>query len=542
MFGSIQVSASVDRSGAVPLDDASIAGSGDIYVFWSQNDNPLDGSGIRSVEFLVDGVYTQVERRAPFDLEGTHGDKAAGYSTADLAIGEHSVLARVTTDRRDVYTVTATFERPAPTTTTTTAPTTTTTTAPTTTTTTAPTTTTTTAPTTTTTTTAPTSTTTPILDSASSGRSPASNLEGLVVQQGTNMYVFWAPNGDPADGTGVDSVNFSVDGATVRRELRAPFDLYGSSGNVANGFPTDGLAVGWHTVGIRATMSSGAVVELSARFDLVQIAPSESTTTTTAPPTTTPSTSSRLSWAPPALTDPTTIQLSTNPSTLFLDAGKDYRIVMPPSPVTRAMAIRGGRNVVLIGGEISIPWQGSTPTISQRRGLLIRDQTGTVHIEGLLIRGEDVSEGIQIDADQAVVQLENVRVENLHARDEVNFSDNHPDVVQPYGGVRALRVDNLTGYTDYQGMFMAEDRGPIGSIDLRRVNLVGMTTARYLLWTGNYPISSSDVWVRPGDGRTMNNTLWNWPSDAPVNMGVPDSGDFVKPGVAGVGYVSPGYR
>ena len=43
--------------------------------------------------------------------------------------------------------------------------------------------------------------------------------------------------------------------------------------------------------------------------------------------------------------------------------------------------------------------------------LYLRDQTGTVHIEGLLIYGSDLSEGIQINAPQATVQIVNVRVE-----------------------------------------------------------------------------------------------------------------------------------
>src|SRR5690606_33845333 len=124
------------------------------------------------------------------------------------------------------------------------------------------------------------------------------------------------------------------------------------------------------------------------------------------------------------------------------------------------IAIVGGHNVVIIGGHIEIPMQsGSPPSISSRRGLLIRDVTGTIHIEGLLLNGVDLSEAIQIDSQDAIIQLQNIRAEDVHARDQVGFTDNHSDCVQPYGGYAVLRVYNFTCRTDYQGFYLAPDLG-----------------------------------------------------------------------------------
>ena len=197
-----------------------------------------------------------------------------------------------------------------------------------------------------------------------------------------------------------------------------------------------------------------------------------------------------LSWAPPLLENPTTIRLTPDddgPYILDLDTDKDYIIELPDEPLPGGLSIEGGRNVQLIGGEISIPWQGDDASITSRRMLKIQDATGIVHIEGLLGRGEDLSEGIQIGAPEAIVQIQNVRIENMHARDQVNFSDNHPDLLQPWGNAREIRIDHFTGTTDYQGFFLKcnipdPQSCALGRVVIRRTNIIGLPTARYLFW------------------------------------------------------------
>lgn len=244
-----------------------------------------------------------------------------------------------------------------------------------------------------------------------------------------------------------------------------------------------------------------------------------------------------LSWAPPDMSDATTVLVGDD-WVYELNPGRDYVVEFPSRPVGHPVVLSGGRNVVVIGGEINIPDQGPDPSINQRRGLFLRKQTGVVHIEGLLITGEDLSEGIQIDAPDAVVQIQNVRVEHIRARDQVEFTDNHPDIVQPWGGVGELRVDGLTGQTDYQGLFLQSDYEPIGSVVLRRVNIDADPTARYLLWSsGDFDLVLDRVFVTPAPGRSFDNTLW---PDAQTWSGVvegsPPGGDFVGADVVGFAY------
>ena len=279
-----------------------------------------------------------------------------------------------------------------------------------------------------------------------------------------------------------------------------------------------------------------------------------------------------LSWAPPALDDPITVHVPDTGGVMTLDPDRDYRLVMPDGPVVNPLAINGGRNVVIIGGEIAIAWQGDDArTEARRRAFFIRNATGVVHVEGVLMHGEDIGEGIQISAPKAIVQIQNVRIWGIHARDAVDFSDGHPDLIQTWGNVGALRVDRLTGSSNYQGIFLKADfNGQHGPVDLRCVNVHGDPTSRYLFWMsragGAYPeVRLDDVFVDHAASRTMATAVWpdarhhahpatirlvddryealwdSLPVTGHVSAGSPPNGDFVPAGAAGVGYASPGY-
>jgi hypothetical protein len=253
----------------------------------------------------------------------------------------------------------------------------------------------------------------------------------------------------------------------------------------------------------------------------------------------------KLYWAPPALNNPITITVSAAGGPLSLDPTRDYVLRVGHVEHKGGLVINGGHNVVLIGGEITIPYVGDQPQKGggDRRGLGIFGSTGTVHVEGLLIDGPDLSEGIQIAAPKATVQLENVRIVGIHARDEKTFSDNHPDLVQPWGGVRALRIDRLTGSTDYQGFFLVSDLGKVGTVALRNVDITGTATSRFLLWVDGPSVTYQSVWISPAQGRSLANTIWPVGS-RPVQLvsaGRPAAGEFVPAGAAGQGYLSPGY-
>jgi hypothetical protein len=284
-----------------------------------------------------------------------------------------------------------------------------------------------------------------------------------------------------------------------------------------------------------------------------------------------------LRWEPPDLDDPILLRLTPEPNALHLDPERDYIIELPNEPLRRGINLSGGRNVVILGGEIDIPWQGAAPSIAARRALHLTSATGTIHVEGLLLHGDDISEGIQVNAPAAIVQIQNVAVLDIRARDQVGFTDNHPDLIQSYGNARELRVDRFTGSTDYQGLFFQADfHGPQhGPIRLSRVNITGRSTARYLLWFAPVPGSGDvvldDVWLMVPEEREggLGRAVWPnvaydgasravvmagspyrvaWPTGAApaitghVSAGTPPGGDFAPPGQVGIGYRSPGYR
>lgn len=269
-----------------------------------------------------------------------------------------------------------------------------------------------------------------------------------------------------------------------------------------------------------------------------------------------PRSGSRLAWAPPALANPTVIDVTSAHHQLILDDRRDYVVRLPAQPLSVAygLSIAGGRNVVIIGGEIDIPYQGqSTPPGAARVALYLKDQTGTVHVEGVLFSGGDLSDSIDLDERLgATVQLENLRSQDNHARDELHFSDAHPDCLQSWGGPAVLRVDHFTCSTECQGFFLHpqqyDAQAANRSTDLRNVNVTavpgrpGYPGPGYLLWQADpFAKSLDNVWILP-NARKPWDTLWpaasSWPG---VSWGEPPAGDFVPAGTVGGGYVSPGY-
>jgi len=296
----------------------------------------------------------------------------------------------------------------------------------------------------------------------------------------------------------------------------------------------------------------------------------------------------KLRWSPPALTSPTTINLTTGEqagaSSVNLDNTKDYILRMPSTPKQGALWIGGGRNVVIIGGEFA-PTR-FTDLAGDNIVLKLYKQVGTVHIEGLKFSNPNSLEfdAIAIDAPQAIVQIENVRVDTLLG----SQATNHSDLVQPYGGAKELRIDHFTGQSALQGLFLLNNKydtacGPYGPVRLSNINIRQMepqTDGRYMLYFANSseapnfagqvhlsnvyisalpqysPAGSYGMMPRVGMSAPYgairydtNKVHWpNWRSadgslaiNGFISEGDPATGDFVPAGVAGYNYVSPGY-
>jgi hypothetical protein len=291
----------------------------------------------------------------------------------------------------------------------------------------------------------------------------------------------------------------------------------------------------------------------------------------------------KLTWAPPKLRQAKVVHPPNgeNPAILRLDPQRDYVVKLPPHGLRGTLEINGGHNVVVIGGEVRVPStanQTDNGADGTDTAIYVRASTGTVHIEGVLIRADDDTQydGIDVNAPEATVQVENVRVEDVYG----SRTTEHADVIQTWGGVKELDVDGLTARGDYQGLTVAPDLGAVGSVHLKHVDLTAEAAPPSLaratvgggimLWltegtgTCNSPTvtlkhvfianrtsrirSTETVWPSPGSdlecAATVSDGRVEWPSlpvSGAVTIGAPRHGSFVPVGVAGRSYRSPGY-
>jgi hypothetical protein len=275
-----------------------------------------------------------------------------------------------------------------------------------------------------------------------------------------------------------------------------------------------------------------------------------------------------LTWAPPSLSNPITINVTNANKLLYLDTTKDYRLNITEKLTGRpGLWIEGGHNVVVVGGHIEMNTAG-TSSYWDRTAVKVRFSTGVVHLEGLLIDGAYLSDGIAAAAPSATLQVENVRVDYAHAT-----GDEHPDCLQAQAGVGALRIDRFSCRSELQGFFLDDTPAAVGPCDIRNTDIVGKP-GKYLLWqtSKNFPISLSNVWVYTGspwsdfgywvypnrDGVTYTGTVDSTrkavvSSDGSyltfigsnisgrINKGTPSGGDFVPASKVGASYTSPGY-
>lgn len=182
-----------------------------------------------------------------------------------------------------------------------------------------------------------------------------------------------------------------------------------------------------------------------------------------------------LTWAPPDTAGYTTLTInadgSKSPATL--DPNTDY-VVSAPNPITGTVVLDNCRNVVWLGGEFNVSATGRGDSAILALGSYGNHVTGTIHLEGLHFYGSQLNEAIEIASTGADIRVQNCLVENLtYYTDQ---SNGHPDVIQPNrmeGGT--LKVDKVTGYTGYQGMFLRTDvqyYSSGGPVYLKRVNIV----------------------------------------------------------------------
>ena len=226
-----------------------------------------------------------------------------------------------------------------------------------------------------------------------------------------------------------------------------------------------------------------------------------------------------LYWPSPTLSNPTTIEVTNDNTRLNLEPGKDYMIQMPPTPVTSegGVWLVGGRNIVMVGGEIfnDTPIADGAET-DLAYGLYLKDQTGTVHLEGLSIHGRGIGQAVVLsEPNGATVQLQHSRLETLHPVGYV-----HTDGIQSWSGPLRLRLFDVTIVTAGVGLQTQPHQfGPqtIDTWEYRRLNIRQTTAAAYALWKelaagGWWREIHEDMWVR-------NRGYLAWPDLAHSNPG-----------------------
>jgi len=348
---------------------------------------------------------------------------------------------------------------------------------------------------------------------------------------------------------------------------------------------------------VRLTVTDALSQTASVEHDVVVSA-------TTPPPPPPPPSGGRLTWRPPTCGDAThscvDLYLTNTGSnqTPSLNANTDYRLHLPTTgPLVGGLQIKGGHNVQIIGGEIDLTvpcsdYSDDCHGINISRG----SAAGQVYIEGVLIKNpdptyltdtKDTGDGIDVNDYPGVtdIVLQNVRIEGIKGCDPA-VPEAHADVFQPYSaGGAALMVDHLTGTSDCQGMQIDPDSayarygllpksGTFKNVDINIfANPARGNANRYAWWFTygdtscvSYPITLSNAYANEPDGTLARDAVWpdpnnsyptgclglhrsgvaSWPTlltlTGTVTAGLPPGGDYVPFGVAGTGYISPGYQ
>lgn len=198
----------------------------------------------------------------------------------------------------------------------------------------------------------------------------------------------------------------------------------------------------------------------------------------------------------PRLVDPISISIGTGTDALRLNDGRDYIIDLPNAKKTGTLEIRGGRNVVVVGGYISVSrdvpnlivWDGADAQAGR-----------IVHIEGLLIDGSSGghADGIKIKAPKAIVQIVMTRIVGLRG----TSGGVHADVIQPFGGFKELRIDGLTASSRYNNLYLRRENDPLGppmgKVTILNTNVFGYNNPSG--WTPSSTLRGISFGTQPSD-------------------------------------------
>jgi len=164
-----------------------------------------------------------------------------------------------------------------------------------------------------------------------------------------------------------------------------------------------------------------------------------------------------LTVVKPTLTSPTTKQFPVGYDGSFNVTG-DVHVTMPKARQA-GWKVNGGHNVIVDGGTTILPDLGDTWTLSnlwERRASAINGTTGIAYVAGQWAKGAGLSEGLQVNI-PGEFRGGHLRFDWLHVKDHVNYSDNHPDLVQVMRADGGVTLDGFAGVTDMQGIMIKHE-------------------------------------------------------------------------------------
>ncbi|MCW2248715.1 Ca2+-binding RTX toxin-like protein [Azospirillum fermentarium] len=237
---------------------------------------------------------------------------------------------------------------------------------------------------------------------------------------------------------------------------------------------------------------------------------------------------------------------------------EDVLIIPPPGTYTLdRLEISGGRNIILSGGDF-VP-AGGTATAT----LKFTNIHGQVWVEGVHVDNRNVGERDAIAAfaakgSEGTFTLQNSFIDHVTG----SYNGVHGDVFQPHGDLQHIRMYNVVGRSNFQGLFL-DPQNEIKSVDLVNVQMQYLPggdpiTFLYNFWMNDgrppYPVTLDNVWVdqRPGQDaaqqsvfppkawgtvRTGDDITWpTMPFTGDMKVGTPPQGYFVTPEQTGTSY------
>jgi hypothetical protein len=172
------------------------------------------------------------------------------------------------------------------------------------------------------------------------------------------------------------------------------------------------------------------------------------------------------------------------PWVCYLDPARDYVLRLDHRQEAAGriggLVVTGGRNVVIVGGRVTMA--APTDSSPERKALTFHDQTGVVHVEGVLVDGSPL-QCLVLDSSRAIFQIENFRCEGVSIYRE-NFSTPHSDILLTWKSPPEIRIDKFTSDYDGTGLaFYGQRQGDgswtyPGKVILKRTNIRNMSRSQ----------------------------------------------------------------